>query len=293
MTGDAARMARDLARAMEEPLGGRVEVRSVERLKGGYSRRMWAFEAAVPGEAPSAWILCTDAADGVVGGDSLSRAREAATAAPPAPRRAPRPRHRRLRHRARAVRGAVVRDAAPAGHRRGRPPAARPGDHRPAAGARPTEGRDPGPHPPRPHPGRRPRTRPGSRHHRHGRDPALVAGAGPDTGRRDGHHAIGAHLARGNDADSSVPAVHRARRLPDRQPPLRPQRHHRRARLGDGPPGRPPRRRGLGPAGQLAHRHGPGRRPPRPTTSGSAPTRPPPTDPSTTTICGSGRCSPV
>jgi aminoglycoside phosphotransferase (APT) family kinase protein len=78
MTGDTDWMAHHLARAMEEPLGGRVEVRSVERLKGGYSRRMWAFEAAVPGEAASAWILCTDAADGVVGVDSLSRAREAA-----------------------------------------------------------------------------------------------------------------------------------------------------------------------------------------------------------------------
>ena len=78
MSRDAARMAHDLARAMEEPLGGPVEVRSVERLKGGYSRRRWAFDAAVAGEAPSAGILCTDAADGVVGADSLSRAREAA-----------------------------------------------------------------------------------------------------------------------------------------------------------------------------------------------------------------------
>lgn len=59
------------------PSLGPLTVSGVERLKGGYSRRMWAFDTVNAAGEPAAWVLCSDAADGVVGPDSLSRGREA------------------------------------------------------------------------------------------------------------------------------------------------------------------------------------------------------------------------
>lgn len=68
----AARLA-DVLR----PSLGPVDVTAVERLKGGYSRRMWSFDAVARQGPRSGWVLCTDAPDGVVGPDSLTRASEA------------------------------------------------------------------------------------------------------------------------------------------------------------------------------------------------------------------------
>ncbi len=77
MTDEASKLALDLADVLANEQGGPVEVHGVERLKGGYSRHMWAFRAALSGKEPSGWILCTDAEDGVVGADSLTRTSEA------------------------------------------------------------------------------------------------------------------------------------------------------------------------------------------------------------------------
>ena len=74
---DPDHLATELAAIMTKSFGGPARVSRLERLKGGYSRRMWAFDAEHEG-ATSAWILCTDAADGVVGKDSLTRGNEAA-----------------------------------------------------------------------------------------------------------------------------------------------------------------------------------------------------------------------
>ncbi len=71
-------MAARLAEALRPHLGDGVTVDGVVRLKGGYSRRMWAFEAIDASGVRAPWILCTDAPDGVVGADSLPRHREAA-----------------------------------------------------------------------------------------------------------------------------------------------------------------------------------------------------------------------
>jgi aminoglycoside phosphotransferase (APT) family kinase protein len=76
MTSDGGPMAGHLSTELEAAFGRPVAVEAVERLKGGYSRRMWAFEATA-GALTTGWILCTDADDGVVGADSLSRSREA------------------------------------------------------------------------------------------------------------------------------------------------------------------------------------------------------------------------
>ena len=67
-----------LGPVMVDALGQDVGIADVTRLKGGYSRRMWAFDAVADGGALTPWILCTDAPDGVVGADSLSRSAEAA-----------------------------------------------------------------------------------------------------------------------------------------------------------------------------------------------------------------------
>lgn len=63
---------------MAEPLGEGVGIVDVVRLKGGYSRRMWAFDAIDRAGLRSRWILCTDSPEGVVGEDSLPRHVEAA-----------------------------------------------------------------------------------------------------------------------------------------------------------------------------------------------------------------------
>ena len=62
---------------MSETLGAGVRIAELVRLKGGYSRRMWAFDAVDAAGERSPWILCTDSAEGVVGEDSLARDREA------------------------------------------------------------------------------------------------------------------------------------------------------------------------------------------------------------------------
>lgn len=63
---------------MTEALGRPVRLSSIERLKGGYSRRMWSFDSVDSDGMATGWILCTDSDEGVVGADSLARPREAA-----------------------------------------------------------------------------------------------------------------------------------------------------------------------------------------------------------------------
>jgi aminoglycoside phosphotransferase (APT) family kinase protein len=76
VTAEHDHLAHQLVTVMTQALGESVGVCAVERLKGGYSRRMWAFDSTGP-HGTARWILCTDADDGVVGADSLSRPREA------------------------------------------------------------------------------------------------------------------------------------------------------------------------------------------------------------------------
>ena len=78
MNVEPIELAEQLEAVMAVPLGPGVRVAAVQRLKGGYSRRMWAFDALDASGLASAWILCTDSPDGVVGEDSLPRHREAA-----------------------------------------------------------------------------------------------------------------------------------------------------------------------------------------------------------------------
>lgn len=77
MRADPAEIADLLAEVMSGPLGRGVQVEGVTRLKGGYSRRMWAFDSVDLEGRRSPWILCTDSPAGVVGDDSLSRRDEA------------------------------------------------------------------------------------------------------------------------------------------------------------------------------------------------------------------------
>ncbi|MDQ1373093.1 MAG: hypothetical protein QOJ09_431, partial [Actinomycetota bacterium] len=77
MTTEHDRLTGQLASVLTGALGEGVEICAVERLKGGYSRRMWAFESTGVRSGTACWILCTDADDGVVGAHSLSRHREA------------------------------------------------------------------------------------------------------------------------------------------------------------------------------------------------------------------------
>ena len=77
MTTDDHDLADRLASALNRTFAAPVEIVDLERLKGGYSRRMWAFDTVGSDGTTSPWILCTDAPDGVVGADSLSRANEA------------------------------------------------------------------------------------------------------------------------------------------------------------------------------------------------------------------------
>lgn len=77
MTTDDGDIADRLASVLGRTFAALVEIGPVERLKGGYSRRMWAFDTTTSDGATSPWILCTDSPDGVVGSDSLSRANEA------------------------------------------------------------------------------------------------------------------------------------------------------------------------------------------------------------------------
>ena len=78
MTAPLDQLAVTLAEVLRERFGTGVRIEAIERLKGGYSRRMWAFDAIEPAGGRSAWILCTDAPEGVVGEDSLPRRSEAA-----------------------------------------------------------------------------------------------------------------------------------------------------------------------------------------------------------------------
>ena len=71
----------ELASAIEavlEPTLGATQVRDLQRLKGGYSREMWSFDALV-GASLRPLILCTDTSVGVVGQgpQALDRVREA------------------------------------------------------------------------------------------------------------------------------------------------------------------------------------------------------------------------
>lgn len=77
MTLDPAMLARLLPSLVDHELGV-VELARLERLKGGYSREMWAFTASDDGASTGQWILCADSAQGVVGADSLTRPVEAA-----------------------------------------------------------------------------------------------------------------------------------------------------------------------------------------------------------------------
>ena len=72
------RLARYLPDLLASRLNAPVSVGAIERLKGGYSRQMWAFETLeTAGAVPARWILCADSAQSVVGPDSLERVREA------------------------------------------------------------------------------------------------------------------------------------------------------------------------------------------------------------------------
>lgn len=64
--------------SLVEPRLGKVAVGDIERLKGGYSREMWAFTTSGGGTGTQQWILCADSPQGVVGSDSLARSTEAA-----------------------------------------------------------------------------------------------------------------------------------------------------------------------------------------------------------------------
>jgi aminoglycoside phosphotransferase (APT) family kinase protein len=68
-----------LLESILEPTLGATEVRDVERLKGGYSREMWSFDAIVKGRRRPL-ILCADTSVGVVGQgpQALDRVKEAA-----------------------------------------------------------------------------------------------------------------------------------------------------------------------------------------------------------------------
>ncbi len=70
-SGDHAGLAATLAEVMQ------ADIRGIQRLKGGYSRRMWAFDTVSGDGSAAPWILCTDSPHGVVGADSLDRVREA------------------------------------------------------------------------------------------------------------------------------------------------------------------------------------------------------------------------
>jgi aminoglycoside phosphotransferase (APT) family kinase protein len=61
----APRLAAGLAIALRRVLGEPVQVRSLARLKGGYSREMWTFDACLP-HGSRRLILCADMAGGVV-----------------------------------------------------------------------------------------------------------------------------------------------------------------------------------------------------------------------------------
>src|SRR5690606_7584562 len=62
------------------PALGDIDVRRLARLKGGYSREMWSFDAVDRRGTSTPLILCADSAAGVVGTDAqaLDRVREAA-----------------------------------------------------------------------------------------------------------------------------------------------------------------------------------------------------------------------
>ncbi|HVW45126.1 MAG TPA: phosphotransferase family protein [Amycolatopsis sp.] len=78
MTAPAApaQLAAGLATALGRALGEPVRVRSLVRLKGGYSREMWSFDVHLAAGS-RALILCADTPTGVVGSDdSLSRVEE-------------------------------------------------------------------------------------------------------------------------------------------------------------------------------------------------------------------------
>lgn len=63
--------------ALVRPQLGPVTVGDLERLKGGYSREMWAFATTNEAGSTDRWILCADSTQGVVGDDSLARPVEA------------------------------------------------------------------------------------------------------------------------------------------------------------------------------------------------------------------------
>jgi aminoglycoside phosphotransferase (APT) family kinase protein len=75
---DRNQLAGRLEAVMAAPLGKGLRVADIAPLKGGYSRRMWAFDVIDSAGERSPWILCTDSSQGVVGDDSLPRHREAA-----------------------------------------------------------------------------------------------------------------------------------------------------------------------------------------------------------------------
>jgi aminoglycoside phosphotransferase (APT) family kinase protein len=77
MTRTAPGLDSLLAAALAAQLGEPVTVTAAERLKGGYSRQMWAFEASI-GDGPARrLILCADNPDGVVDhGNALGRVEE-------------------------------------------------------------------------------------------------------------------------------------------------------------------------------------------------------------------------
>src|SRR5688572_11612337 len=55
-----------LGTVLAEELGAPVRLRRVRRLKGGYSREMWSFEAVMTDEPPRPMVLCADAGNGVI-----------------------------------------------------------------------------------------------------------------------------------------------------------------------------------------------------------------------------------
>jgi aminoglycoside phosphotransferase (APT) family kinase protein len=83
--GVRARPGRLEPEALSEFLSGAlgsgrpVAVSGLQRLKGGYSREMWSFDAVLDDDRPSPLVLCADSPTGVVeqGSESLGRVQEA------------------------------------------------------------------------------------------------------------------------------------------------------------------------------------------------------------------------
>jgi aminoglycoside phosphotransferase (APT) family kinase protein len=77
--GDRQRLEGPLTAIVGRAMGAPVTLRSLQRLKGGYSREIWSFDAEVAGQGVRPLIFCADNPSGVVGRgeESLGRTEEA------------------------------------------------------------------------------------------------------------------------------------------------------------------------------------------------------------------------